>query len=84
MQSGGEASLPTHTAPSPCTSDVRTVETQHQRVDQACPGDYAALNIEGLDKNNAPDLALAGRLEHGDEKAGGEISLPTHGFELVH
>ena len=33
---------------------VFTVEMHHQRVDQACPGDYVGLNIEGQDKNNMP------------------------------
>ena len=57
-------SLPTHTAPSPCTGKVFSVEMLHQRLDQACPGDNVALNIKGLDKNNMPEsgLVLAGRM----------------------
>ena len=45
-------SLPTHTASNPCIGKVFAVEVQHQRLDQACTGDGAGLNIKGLDKNN--------------------------------
>ena len=78
-QSGGEVALPTHAAPRPCTSEVSPTEMHHQRVEQACPGDNVALNIESLDKNYTPDFALAGRLEQGVVKPGGEVvSLPIH------
>ena len=51
----------------------------HQRVEQACPVDNVALNIESLDKNYTHDLALAGRLEQGVVTPGGEVvSLPIH------
>ena len=51
----------------------------HQRVAQDCPGDNVALNIKGLDKNDAPDFAPPGRLEHDAVEPDGEpISLPTH------
>ena len=45
---------PTHTAPSPRASEVCPMEMQHHRVEQACPGDNVALNIESLDKNDTP------------------------------
>ena len=52
---GKEAiSLTTHTASSPCTRKVLTVEVHHQRLDQACPGDIVRLNNKGLDQNNTP------------------------------
>ena len=55
------------------------MEMHHQRVEQACPGDNVALNIESLDKNYTRDFALAGRLEQGVVKPGGEVvSLPIH------
>ena len=38
-------SLPTHTASSPCTEKVCTVERHHQRVDQPRPGDNVACRV---------------------------------------
>merc|ERR1712137_690439 len=46
--------LPTHTASTPCTGKVFTVEMHHKSVDQAQPGDNVGLNIKGLDKINMP------------------------------
>ena len=43
-----------HTTPSPCTGKVSTVETHHQRLDQANPGDNVDLNSKGLDTHNMP------------------------------
>ena len=55
------------------------MEMHHQRVEQACPDDNVALNIKSLDKNDARDFALAGRLEQGVVKPVGEVvSLPIH------
>ena len=66
---------PRQTIDSPVPRD----ETHHQRFDQDCPGDNVARNIRCLDKNDAPDFAPPGRLEHDAVEPDGEpISLPTH------
>ena len=46
--------MPTHTAGTPCTGKVFTVEMHHKRVEEANPGDNVGMNIKGLDKNNMP------------------------------
>jgi len=46
--------LPTHSAGTPCTGKVFTVEMHHKRVDKAGPGDNVGMNIKGLDKGNMP------------------------------
>jgi elongation factor 1-alpha len=46
--------LPTHTASTPCTGKVFTVEMHHKTVDAAGPGDNVGMNIKGLNKANMP------------------------------
>ena len=46
--------MPTHTAGTPCTGKVFTVEMHHKRVEEANPGDNVGMNIKGLDKGNMP------------------------------
>ena len=46
--------LPTHTAATPCTGKVFTVEMHHKQVEFAGPGDNVGMNIKGLDKANMP------------------------------
>jgi elongation factor 1-alpha len=46
--------LPTHTASTPCTGKVFTVEMHHKTVDAACAGDNVGMNIKGLNKANMP------------------------------
>jgi len=46
--------LPTHTASTPCTGKVFTVEMHHKTVDQAGPGDNVGMNVKGLNKSNMP------------------------------
>jgi len=46
--------LPTHSAGTPCTGKVFTVEMHHKRVEKAGPGDNVGMNIKGLDKGNMP------------------------------
>eukprot|EP00973_Karenia_brevis_P059405 8269970-Karenia_brevis.AAC.1 len=44
--------LPMHTSSNPCTGNVFTVKTHHQRVEGSDLGDDLGLNVQGLDKNN--------------------------------
>merc|ERR1712000_215703 len=46
--------LPTHTASTPCTGKVFTVEMHHKAVEAAGPGDNVGMNIKGLNKANMP------------------------------
>lgn len=46
--------LPTHTASTPCSGKVFSVEMHHKSVPEAGPGDNVGLNIKGLDKLNMP------------------------------
>jgi elongation factor 1-alpha len=46
--------LPTHTASTPCTGKVFTVEMHHKSVPAANTGDNVGLNIKGLKKENMP------------------------------
>ena len=46
--------MPTHTAGTPCTGKVFSVEMHHKRVDEANPGDNVGMNIKGLNKGNMP------------------------------
>jgi len=46
--------LPTHTASTPCTGKVFTVEMHHKTVEQAGPGDNVGMNVKGLNKSNMP------------------------------
>ena len=46
--------LPTHTASTPCTGKVFTVEMHHKSVEAAHAGDNVGLNIKGLAKENMP------------------------------
>merc|ERR1712072_280707 len=43
--------LPTHTASTPCTGKVFTVEMHHKTVEQAGPGDNVGMNVKGLNKS---------------------------------
>jgi len=46
--------LPTHSASTPCTGKVFTVEMHHKQVEIAHAGDNVGLNIKGLPKDNMP------------------------------
>jgi len=46
--------LPTHSASTPCTGKVFTVEMHHKSVPEAVCGDNVGLNIKGLVKDNMP------------------------------
>jgi elongation factor 1-alpha len=46
--------IPTHTASTPCSGKVFTVEMHHKSVPQAGPGDNVGLNVKGLAKENMP------------------------------
>jgi elongation factor 1-alpha len=46
--------LPTHTASTPCTGKVFTVEMHHKSVESATSGDNCGFNIKGLVKENMP------------------------------
>jgi elongation factor 1-alpha len=46
--------LPTHTASTPCSGKVFTVEMHHKSVESATCGDNVGLNIKGLVKTNMP------------------------------
>lgn len=46
--------IPTHTASTPCTGKIFTVEMHHKTVAQAGPGDNVGLNVKGLAKENMP------------------------------
>lgn len=46
--------LPTHTASTPCSGKVFSVEMHHKTVPNAGPGDNVGLNVKGLDKINMP------------------------------
>jgi elongation factor 1-alpha len=46
--------IPTHTASTPCSGKVFTVEMHHKSVAQAGPGDNVGLNVKGLAKENMP------------------------------
>jgi elongation factor 1-alpha len=46
--------LPTHTASTPCTGKVFTVDMHHKSVPEAPTGDNVGLNIKGLKKENMP------------------------------
>lgn len=42
--------LPTHTASTPCTGTVFSMEMHHEKLDSAKPGDNVGCNVKGLDK----------------------------------
>merc|ERR1711966_38036 len=46
--------MPTHTASTPCSGKVFSVEMHHKRVPDANPGDNVGMNIKGLQKINMP------------------------------
>jgi elongation factor 1-alpha len=46
--------LPTHSASTPCTGKVFTVEMHHKQVAQACQGDNVGMNVKALPKDNMP------------------------------
>jgi len=46
--------LPTHTASTPCTGKIFTVEMHHKSVESATCGDNCGFNIKGLVKENMP------------------------------
>jgi elongation factor 1-alpha len=46
--------LPTHSASTPCTGKIFTVEMHHKSVPEACQGDNVGMNVKGLPKDNMP------------------------------
>merc|ERR1712072_1448023 len=46
--------LPTHSASTPCTGKVFTVEMHHKSVPSASTGDNVGLNVKNLPKENMP------------------------------
>jgi elongation factor 1-alpha len=46
--------LPTHSASTPCTGKIFTVEMHHKQVPEACQGDNVGMNVKALPKDNMP------------------------------
>ena len=48
--------IPTHTASTPCTGKIFTVEMHHKSCPAANAGDNVGLNVKGLEKANMPHV----------------------------
>jgi elongation factor 1-alpha len=46
--------VPSHSATTPCSGKVFSIEMHHQQIPSALPGDNVGFNIKGLDKANMP------------------------------